>query len=93
MSLSRQAILDFLNYEAPGSQPGDIDDVEIWWADRQVALEQAGYMLRSRFRPDWKPSWTDTKKFYLYCEDGQHIGVSDKSTFPPFSRANDFSCV
>jgi hypothetical protein len=89
--MSRQAVLDFLEGD-PGSQPGDIDDLERWWVDRQVALEQAGYMLRPRFRPGWRPSWTGTKKFYLDCEDGKSIGVSAK--FPsPFSGANDFSCV
>ena len=91
--MSRQAVIDFLETRAPGSQPGDIDEVERWWVDRQVALEQAGYMLRSRYRPGWKPSWTDTKRFYLDCEDGQSVEVSDGFPFPPSSRANDFSCI
>ena len=76
MSSSRQAVIDFLK-PAPGSQPGDIDELERWWVDRQVALEQAGYMLRSRYRPGWKPSWIGTKRFYLNFEDGQSVGVSD----------------
>ena len=91
--MSRQAFIDYLDSRAAGLQPGDISEHERWWADRQVALEQAGYMLRSRYRPDWKPSWTDTKKYYLSCEDGQGIGVSDNLSFPHFSHANDFSCV
>jgi hypothetical protein len=91
--MSRQAVIDFLEYQAPGSQPGDIDGFENWWVDRQVALEQAGYMLRSRYRPGWKPSWTGTKRLYINCEDGQSVGVSDKSHFSPSSRANDSSCV
>ena len=91
--MSHQAVIDFLHNDAPGSQPGDIDELERWWVDRQVALEQAGYMLRSRYRPGWKPSWTDTKRFYLDCEDGLSIGVSDNFCFPPTSCANDFSCV
>ena len=78
LSLSRQAVIDLLDN---GSQPGEIDDLERWWVDRQVALEQAGYMLRPRYRAGWKPSWTDTKKFYLDCEDGQSIGVSDGFSF------------
>jgi hypothetical protein len=91
--MSQQAVIDFLETRAPGSQPGDIDELERWWVDRQVALEQAGYMLRSRYRPGWKPSWTDTKRFYLDCEDGQSVEVSDGFPFPLSSRANDFSCV
>ena len=78
--MSRQAVIDFLESGSP-SQPGGIYELEKWWVDRQVALEQAGYMLRSRYRPGWKPSWTGTKRFYLDCEDGQSIGVSDKFLF------------
>ena len=90
--MSRQAVIDFLESGSP-RQPGDIHDLERWWVDRQVALEQAGYMLRSRYRPGWRPSWTGTKKFYLNCEDGRGIGVSDKSPFLPSFHSNDFSCV
>jgi hypothetical protein len=78
--MSRQAVIDILESQAP-EQPGGIDEFERWWVDRQVALEQAGYMLRSRYRPGWKPSWTGTKGFYLDYEDGQSVGVSDKSPF------------
>ena len=91
--MSRQALIDFFDNRALSSQPGDITRHERWWVDRQVALEKAGYMLRSRYRPGWKPSWADTKKHFLDCEDGLRIGVSDNSSFPSFSRANDFSCV
>ncbi|KAL4243617.1 hypothetical protein ABKN59_011688 [Abortiporus biennis] len=31
---------------------------EIFWRDIQPWLEQRGYMLRPRYRPDWKPSFT-----------------------------------
>ena len=78
--MSRQAVIDILESQAP-EQPGGIDEFERWWVNRQVALEQAGYMLRSRYRPGWKPSWTGTKGFYLDYEDGQSVGVSDKSPF------------
>ncbi|KAI0299137.1 kinase-like domain-containing protein [Multifurca ochricompacta] len=64
----------FLDYRPPGAQPGDIDDLEIWWVERQEALQKAGYMLRSRYRPGWKPSWAGTDKFYLDFEDGQTVG-------------------
>jgi len=80
-TMSHQAILDYLENELPRTQPGDINELERWWVDRQVALEQAGYMLRSRYRPGWKPSWTGTKSFYLDCEDGRSVHVSDRSFF------------
>ena len=80
--MSQRVFIDFLDNEVPGSQPGDIDELERWWVDRQMALEQAGYMLRTRYRPGWKPSWVGTKKFYLDVEDGQTVGVSDNFPFP-----------
>jgi hypothetical protein len=73
--------IDQILNRRPGEQPGDINDLEKWWVDRQVALEQAGYLLRSRYRPGWKPSWANTNKFYLDCDDGQTIGVSNSYTY------------
>jgi len=68
--------IDFLDDPIPGS-PGEIGESEKWWVERQGALEQAGYLLRSRYRPGWKPSWTGTNKYYLDCEDAQSVRVSD----------------
>jgi hypothetical protein len=89
--MSQRVFIDFLDNETPGSQPGDIDELERWWVDRQVALEQAGYMLRSRYRPGWKPSWVGTKKYYLDFEDGQGVGVSENSSFSPSARTHDLA--
>jgi hypothetical protein len=68
--------IDFLDNPRPGRQPGDLGGHEEWWAERQQALEKAGYMLRPRYRPGWRPSWTGTGKFYLDFEDGQSQKVS-----------------
>jgi hypothetical protein len=76
--MSQHGVIDFLDNPIPGRQPGDIGLSERWWVERQQALERSGYMLRSRYRPGWKPSWTGTKKFYDDCEDGQRLGVSVK---------------
>ena len=73
--MSRQAVIDLLDNPTPGRQPGGIDENEQWWVERQEALERAGYMLRSRYRPDWTPSWAGTNKKYFDCEDGQSVGV------------------
>ncbi|KAH9971406.1 kinase-like domain-containing protein [Lactifluus volemus] len=54
-----------------GYVPGQLGEMETWWAERQEALELAGYMLRPRYHPNWKPSWIGTKKNFSNCEDGQ----------------------
>jgi hypothetical protein len=54
---------------------GGINSIESWWVERQEALEQAGYMLRPRYRPGWKPSWEGTNKLSFRCEDGQSVTV------------------
>jgi len=66
--------IDFIDGPLTGS-PGDIGESEKWWVERQEALEQAGYLLRSRYRPDWKPSWVGTNKFFMNCEDAQIVGI------------------
>ncbi|KAH9054578.1 kinase-like domain-containing protein [Lactarius deliciosus] len=60
---------DFL--DNPRGWHGEISGPETWWVERQVALEQAGYMLRPRYRPGWKPSWVGTNKDAFDSEDGQ----------------------
>ncbi|KAH9162951.1 kinase-like domain-containing protein [Lactarius sanguifluus] len=66
--MSQQAP-DFL--ENPSRYNGEIGGPETWWATRYEALERAGYMLRPRYRPGWKPSWVTTGKDYFDFEDGQ----------------------
>jgi hypothetical protein len=84
--------IDFLDNPIPGRKPGDLGEDEKWWVERQEALERAGYLLRSRYRPGWKPSWAaDTKKFYFDFEDGKYIRVSDIPFFPPFAYTYDIS--
>ena len=62
---------DWISNPLPGKKPEELAPLETWWAERQKALEHAGYLLRPRYLPDWKPSWTGTNKFHLRCEDGQ----------------------
>ncbi|OBZ70888.1 hypothetical protein A0H81_09384 [Grifola frondosa] len=50
--------------------PGGLMPSECYWRDSQPWLEASGYMLRPRYKPDWTPSWKDTKKPYYECEDG-----------------------
>ncbi|KAF8263954.1 kinase-like domain-containing protein [Lactarius quietus] len=78
--MSQQQSISSLYDEPPGSQPGDLDEHETWWAERQEALEATGYMLRSRYRPGWIPSWRGTDKFYLDVEDGQSMRLGMDAT-------------
>lgn len=73
----------------PRIEPGGIRPYESWWIERQKALEQAGYMLRPRYHPDWKPSWAGTHKYPHRFEDGQVLHVrSDIRVFQFFVLIN-----
>jgi len=39
------------------------------WRDRQRFLQSRGYMLRSRYHPDWVPSWRMSNQSIIWCED------------------------
>ncbi len=80
---------DFLN---PSAWNGEIDGPEIWWVEQQEALERAGYMLRPRYRPGWKPSWVGTDKRLLNFEDGQAQAVS-VDAFALGARAHGLSAT
>lgn len=54
---------------------GELLPEEEFWHNHQKWLEEQGYMLRSRYKPDWTPSWKGTNKKYWQCEDGQSILV------------------
>ena len=87
-----QQVIDFLENNPNEIPLGGIDERETWWAERQEALERAGYMLRPRYRPGWKPSWEGTDKFYFRCEDGQKEAVR-VDPFSPFTSIYESSCV
>ncbi|EIW62679.1 uncharacterized protein TRAVEDRAFT_113187 [Trametes versicolor FP-101664 SS1] len=56
---------------------GELTDGEIWWRDHQVWLQECGYMLRPRYRPNWVPSWhKDRGSDFDIREDGQSILLS-----------------
>ncbi|KAI0771522.1 kinase-like domain-containing protein [Trametes elegans] len=42
---------------------------EEYWRDRQAFLESHGYMLRPRYKPDWRPSWKIRSISVLEAED------------------------
>ncbi|TFK92741.1 hypothetical protein K466DRAFT_480048 [Polyporus arcularius HHB13444] len=57
-------------------EPGSLYSHEIFWRDHQAWLEERGYMLRPRYRPDWVPSWKGTKDDPRRHEDGHTNHVS-----------------
>lgn len=81
---------DFL--DKPSGWRGEVGGPEIWWVERQEALEQAGYMLRPRYRTGWKPSWVTTGKHYSKVEDGQSLSVSAGS-FSSSARTHELTAA
>ncbi|KAG0696944.1 hypothetical protein DFH29DRAFT_836369 [Suillus ampliporus] len=55
---------------------GDLHSEEIWWRDRFLWLKEVGYQLRSRYAPDWVPSWQGTDKYWAVCEDSFHMAAA-----------------
>ncbi|KAI0786602.1 kinase-like domain-containing protein [Abortiporus biennis] len=54
--------------DAPKRQP-KLLSFEVFWRDHQLWLEEQGYMLRPRYKPDWKPAWNMEDSAYMKCED------------------------
>ncbi|KAI0629583.1 kinase-like protein [Trametes polyzona] len=42
---------------------------ERFWQQRYRSLKDHGYLLRPRYSPDWKPSWSGTNYNPDFCED------------------------
>ena len=81
---------DFL--DKPDGWRGEIGGPETWWVENQKALEQAGYMLRPRYRTGWTPSWVTSGKHYSDFEDGQTQFVS-ADIFVLGARAHELSAA
>ena len=57
-------------------EPGALFSSELWWRDHYHVLENSGYRLRPRYRPDWVPCWKKLGKPFYTAEDGQPTLVS-----------------
>ena len=75
----------------PRIEAGGIGPNETQWVERQEALERAGYMLRPRYRPGWKPSWAGTDKYHGDFEDGQSLQVRGDTPVLESLRSRSFS--
>ncbi|KAF7428208.1 hypothetical protein PC9H_007429 [Pleurotus ostreatus] len=51
---------------------GRLSTLELFWRDHYDWLLEKGYQLRSRYRPDWKPSWEGTGKLRFNYSDNVH---------------------
>ncbi|KAG5728235.1 hypothetical protein E4T56_gene19050 [Termitomyces sp. T112] len=62
----------FVTYKSggPKKQGGELLLIEVFWRKHCQFLKDHGYTLRPRYQPDWRPSWLDTSKDWLECEDG-----------------------
>lgn len=60
------------------NKDGQLSEPERWWSQHYHWLKESGYLLRSRYAPDWTPSWEGTKKSWVLCEDGCAAPVSTK---------------
>ncbi|KAL6303554.1 kinase-like domain-containing protein [Sparassis latifolia] len=67
-----------------------LSDSETYWRDRQVWLKERGYLLRPRYRADWKPSWETTSKDPYQCEDSLTLR---RSTIIDATRTSDGTVV
>ena len=65
-------------------EPGTLLDSELWWRDHSKVLENHGYRLRPRYRPDCVPSWKKSGKEIYTVEDGQPTLVSIFFHLMPF---------
>ena len=54
-----------------------LTNAEIKWRDRAEMLEKEGYVLRPRLRPGWTPSWLESGRNPLGCEDGELLPVGN----------------
>ncbi|KAJ8520793.1 hypothetical protein ONZ45_g2432 [Pleurotus djamor] len=48
---------------------GQLSQFELFWREKFDWLTENGYQLRSRYHPDWKPSWKVTNKPFYECSD------------------------
>ncbi|KAG1751902.1 hypothetical protein EDB19DRAFT_1206914 [Suillus lakei] len=54
-------------------RPGALSANETWWCQQCLWLKSRGYLLRSRYAPDWVPSWEGTERNPFTCEDGRSM--------------------
>ncbi|KZS89466.1 hypothetical protein SISNIDRAFT_458660 [Sistotremastrum niveocremeum HHB9708] len=57
----------------------DLNHSEKRWAGYQPWLKNMGYRLRSRYEPDWSPSWFRTGYKIIDSEDAMHPPLRGKS--------------
>ncbi len=83
--LPRHAVLEpeTVEYYATSTRMGrySLLPSEVFWSERYRYLEKSGYVLRPRYAPNWKPSWSGTNLDPMYCEDAimLKVGISPRN--------------
>ncbi|KAH7906825.1 hypothetical protein BJ138DRAFT_1071218 [Hygrophoropsis aurantiaca] len=54
-----------------GFKPDKLAGNEAWWSNHYQWLKDCGYLLRIRYSPQWVPSWKNSKRDWIDCEDSQ----------------------
>lgn len=71
--LPNHAVLDAASVESYAKLTRDglynLMPKELFWQARHRFLKDRGYLLRSRYSPNWEPSWTGTNLDPTFCED------------------------
>ncbi|KAG6827934.1 hypothetical protein H0H87_003316 [Tephrocybe sp. NHM501043] len=63
-------VAKFVTLPNKNHKDGELTQREVFWRKHCQFLKDQGYTLRSRYQPDWKPSWLGTSKDWMDCEDG-----------------------
>ena len=84
--------------ESGNMEQGKLYTIELFWRDHQPWLEESGFLLRSRYHPDWVASWIkDSNKNPLRCEDaiGNKVRcctVCRRNSFINYSGSISYGC-
>ena len=54
-----------------------LTSTEVKWRDRAEMLEKEGYVLRPRLQPGWTPSWLESGRNPMTCEDAESLPVAN----------------
>lgn len=66
---------------------------EVWWRDRFSDIESLGYGLRSRYHPNWQPSWMASGRDFFTAEDGLATIVSTSTLCAVLPALDNFYLV
>jgi len=76
---------------------GGLVEYETWWSQHYEWLRDQGFLLRSRYAPDWVPSWQGKELDLLWYEDarGSEVGTfnTDNDHLIHHNRGAKLPCI